>query len=133
MENTAEWKKKSYEELLAPLVLQFERSGNSYKRYLSNHHYLHAQTLKVANSEIMRLLLEKSFLIPENLKPEALKVIDHLDVWFVQFEQLEKDINPNANTVFIFERPQESIEFPKLAEKLFIAEREKLKSELGSK
>ncbi len=131
METNIHWKKKSYEELLAPLSLQFERSKNCYTRYLTNHHYLHAQTLKKANVEILRLLMEKSYLIPENLQNDALRIIDHLDVWFEQYEHLAKELNPHPNTPFIFDRPAESIEFPKAAEKKFQEEKQKLKSELS--
>lgn len=131
MESSLEWKKKSYAELLSPLVLQFERSKNCYKRYLVNQQFLHAQTLKKANSEILRLLSKKAFLIPEHLMQDALKIIDHLDVWFEQYELLEKEINPIATDKFVFHRPTESIEFPKESELKFKLEKEKIKLELA--
>ena len=125
------WKQKSYEELLSPLVLQFERSKNSYTRYLTNNHFLHAQTLMKANSEILRLLMEKAFLIPDTLHDDSMKIIDHLDVWMVQYEQLVKELEPKANDKFIFYRPAESIEFPKKAEQNFRFENANFKKELG--
>ena len=131
METTLDWKKKSYAELLSPLVLQFDRSKNCYTRYLTNQHFLHAQTLKKANTEILRLLMQNTFLIPENLMNDALKIIDHLDVWFEQYELLVKEQNPKAHDKFVFYRPAESIEFPKESEANFRREKERMKNELA--
>jgi hypothetical protein len=133
MESNPAWKKKSYEELLSPLVLQFDRSKNCYSRYLINHHFLHAQTLKKANTEILRLLCEKTHLIPDKLMEDALKLIDHLDVWFEQYEHLVLEQNPRVHDSFVFHRPAESIEFPKQSELNFRLEKDKLKKELSLK
>ncbi|MBK9479826.1 MAG: hypothetical protein IPP56_00040 [Bacteroidetes bacterium] len=127
MESDKDWMYKSYHELFSPLVMQFDRSANCYARYLKNKSYLNAKTLKQANSEILRLLMDKSSLIPEKLNSDALLLIDHLDVWFAQFEQLEKELNPHASSEFVFYRTAEGTEFPKQSELHFRAMKQQLK------
>ena len=131
MESSLEWKNKSYHELLAPLALQFQRSKNCYARYLKNKQYLHAQTLKQANTEILRLLCEKSSLIPEQLLNDALLLIDHLDVWFAQYAHLEKELKPHASSEFIFYRAADGLEFPKQSEQHFMLAKQQFKQELA--
>src|SRR5688572_10341122 len=64
------FKQRSLEELLGPIMLQFKRSEIALKYYGANDAYREG-ILKECNELIRDLLLKKGFLIPSELLPDA--------------------------------------------------------------
>ncbi len=106
------YKIRILEELLEPIIMQLNRSRNSLNKYQPNDPY-REDILKVCNETIQSLLINKSFLIPNDLKEDANKLINHYDDWLEEYyrQRIKTGI---TSTPFVF-----TYNFPKDAEKNF--------------
>ena len=110
-------KNKLFTELIAPLHLQMQLSQMAYKKYLHNKIFAHAASLYKVNKRIVRLILNNSVLLPEDLKGELVRLVNHYDIWFVQFKLHKKKIKPEADDEFVFQQADDQCAFPAEAEK----------------
>jgi hypothetical protein len=97
--------------LLLKTTFNIERSQRAYSLYCVNKNYVQALRIFRANIEIYNLLISNCEVW---LQPQP--IIDylfHLEDWFEQFKNLEKNMSPKLEDEFIFERIDTSIPFPK--------------------
>jgi hypothetical protein len=101
--------------ILGEVFLNFERSKIAYDNYIKEEKiYLHARILKECNLKIRELLLENAYIFEENLRKDALDLINHYDIWVEKWNDLKEKRDPQLYDVFIFEN---EYRFPKEAEK----------------
>jgi hypothetical protein len=112
------WKEESVSDLLAPLNMQFDRTGRAFKRWNEQNLYLEAKVVKEGNETIRDLLLKKGHLIPPELLEDAGKLIEHYDVWLEKFEKQRSSENPDLGTTFVFVGP-DGFPFPFESERKF--------------
>lgn len=112
-----DWKQKSVAELLGPLYVQFDRTLRAVKRYEANNLYLEAKVLKDGNEKIRNMLIEKAYLIPQDLFEDANELIAHYDVWLELFYKYREQQGASDEKPFIFVDRQHA--FPKKAEENF--------------
>jgi hypothetical protein len=106
------FKLRSLEELLAPIMLQLIRSKLTLKKYDANNEY-REQILKECNETILGLLITKGFLLPTELIPHAEEFINHYDNWLQEYKKTRLD-NNDKETHLVF-----TYDFPHKAEKVF--------------
>ena len=111
-----------FAEFLSPMNFLLKLSATAYKKYLSNKIYLHALNIRKANEMIYKLVIEKVNYIPGSLQEECIALLNHYDSWMLQFKEEELSRKPSLKDEFIFERADEQVAFPGLAEsKIFEA------------
>ena len=91
-------------------------SIKGYNKYLKNKIYLHALTIKSANTRIYNLLVSNLEYIPEELHDDALNLLNHYDIWFTQFNGFEMKIKPLLSDNFIFTHLDDQCAFPRSSE-----------------
>ncbi len=126
------FKKRLFEELIAPLYFMLELSSEAYQKYLSNRIYLHAETLRFSNKKIEKLITRKAALIPAEMKPAFIELITHYHSWFIQFKLHKTKMNPAPGDTFIFDQANNQVSFPRKAEEQINEFYLKLKHELAS-
>ena len=105
-----DYKRKSLEELIAPIIIQTTRSEKTLYNYKGNDAYKE-EIFKKCNETVRDLLLEKSFLIPSDLVSAAGDFLSHYDVWLQQYHQIrivEQDMGKKF--VFTYNFPGEALE-----------------------
>lgn len=100
------WKEKALAELLAPLNMQLSRTERAFRRYAAGNLYLEARILKEGNEAIRNLLIEKGYLIPLELLPDADRLVEHYDIWLEEFARVRDTAQPDLHTPFVFVGPQ---------------------------
>lgn len=100
-----QWKEKSISELLGPINIQLKRTKRAYDRYNSQNLYLEANVLKEGNKIIRDLLLNKSYLIPNEIQLDAELLIEHYDRWLEEFNKIRNDKKPDLEKEFVFVGP----------------------------
>lgn len=123
-------KKELFYTLISPLYFHLQLSEISYRKYLQNKVYIHAEALRSSNKRIERLLLKQASLVPDELREDTLSLLSHYDSWFAQFKIHKSKIRPEAEDEFIFHPVDEQSAFPKSAEKNIIRYYEEMKQEL---
>lgn len=118
-----DFKLRSIEELLGPIVMQFQRSLIALNEYSANNMYREA-ILKECNTIIRDLLLNKGHLIPSDLQEEAGELIKHYDGWLEEFHQI-REVEKDATKAFVF-----TYDFPKEAEQKFTKRYQKYRDEV---
>lgn len=89
------------------------RSQKAYKIYLSNKKYYNAKRIYNANLIIYKTLKKLlKYKFNESEIESITNYIFHLEVWFLQFEDLELKIK-NIDDVFIFNPYEDHFPFPK--------------------
>ncbi len=84
-----------------------------YKNYLYNGKtFFSAKKLYFYNEEMLRLLISNSAIIPINLQPELMALIDHLVSWKIMWEEKKGAENMSLDQEFVFESRNK---FPKEA------------------
>jgi hypothetical protein len=68
---------------------------------------------------IRNLLVEKGLLIPGNLQPDALKLIEHYDAWLREYDRVRPGGVRDPNVPWVFVGPQ-GVPFPVESEKRFM-------------
>lgn len=120
--------KKQFQKFIIPLYFFMQLSRKAYANYLNNKIYGHAQAIRKANRKIYKLLTEKPDLIPDDLKPDMIALLNHYDIWFAQFKELKKKNKPQPEDEFIFQQLDSQSAFPKMAEEKVFGMYEKMKS-----
>ncbi|MEZ5047115.1 MAG: hypothetical protein R2831_09005 [Chitinophagaceae bacterium] len=123
------WKEKAISELFGPVNIQLNRTKNAFARYRATNLFLEAKVLKVGNEKIRDLLLEKAYLIPNELIQDAEKLIEHYDVWLEEFDRIRAEENPNLDQKFVYAGPK-GFPFPTNSENNFKAYYQKIWNEL---
>ena len=118
-----DFKQRSVEELLGPVMMQLKRSSITLNAYKPNDAYREA-ILKECNENIRSLLLTKAFLIPSSLLPDAAEFIKHYDGWLQAYHQFRvKEDDKEKAFVFTFD-------FPHKAEENFLKKYNDFRNEL---
>lgn len=104
-------------EIINRLEFRMKEGQLHYNSYLINHHYIFAKALFQTNQEIAFLIDELSVYLKEGEKRNTiLEWSAHLDIWMLQFEELESELYPKSEDEFIFQRIDGSLAFPKRVE-----------------
>jgi len=96
--------------IINKLLRALERSEKAYSLYLQDKKYFQALRIFNANKIIYELLNEYIFICDKDNVSETIEYIFHLEDWFNQFES-EK--SHGLYSVFVFQRLEGSIAFPK--------------------
>jgi len=112
-------KERVLNELLSPLHLEFERTRSAFQRWLSKNLYLEAKVIREGNLHIRNTLLEKAHLIPSHLRSDAVRLVEHYDVWLEEFDRLRGGTEPDTSQPFVFVGPK-GYPFPNDAEQHFL-------------
>lgn len=113
---------------LGELYLHMKKAELAYKLYLAhNKQFLFAKILKTSNDSILNLLTNHAFFLTPALIEESLELMMHLSIWREKWEELEKKLQPDLETEFVF---QNNFTFPREAaqklEKEFLLMRGKM-------
>ncbi len=79
------YKKKIYTELLVPLVDCFDKTKEAFKYYTTSGTKWEKQLLE-GNIKARDLLVNKSELIPKNLRSDALRLVEHYEAWLAKYD-----------------------------------------------
>ena len=77
-----------------------------------NKQFVFASILKNCNEKIAALLVENSYLLPDKLIEDSVKLISHYDIWIQKWHELATIQNPTMTDEFVFEN---TFSFPKEA------------------
>lgn len=107
-----DYRRRSLEEVLGPVMMQLKRSKITLHAYKPNDRYKEA-IFKQCNETIRDILLDKGYLIPPDLLEDAGELLKHYDGWLQHYHQL-RELDKNMDTPFVFTH-----DFPHSAEKRF--------------
>lgn len=93
------------------LLRAIHRSELAYSEYLNQKYFFQALRIYSANKVVYSLLEEYLLECSNEIKNNVCEYLFHLEDWINQFEYYKKNINPTD--VFVFERWDGSISFPK--------------------
>ena len=96
--------------------LAIKRSEEAYQGYIKDKLFFQANRIFKAN-KLLYDLLEELYL-DGFYTDETRNFLFHLDDWFLQFDQLKRQLNPSAEDRFIFDRTEGMVPFPKSFEHL---------------
>ena len=100
---------KSYvQENLRFLVLMTNRL---YKIYKDEPILVNAMRIEVVNRKIVALLYNRGHLLGSENRSLVFKVLDHFQVWLLQFHEHRKEVL-KADDTFIFERWEQAVAYP---------------------
>jgi hypothetical protein len=118
-----------YCELLAPLVVQLDRTKSAYARWTEKNLSLESEIIREGNNEARRLLMTKAHLIPAQLENEARRLIEHYDRWAEEYDRVRVRQKDSAKP-FVFVGPA-GFPFPRDAEANFRARAIELRANFG--
>lgn len=101
------------QEKLKSLKILFELSDNSFNNYLEDKFYLHALCINKSNKLIYNHILENAPFWPTDLQLHLIRLLGHLDIWFIQFSDLEKQKNFKLDEAFVFYHLDNKSAYPK--------------------
>jgi hypothetical protein len=91
------------------LVFHLDRTKEAFGRWTSKNLYLEAKVIRESNMAARDLLVKKTELIPEELRPDALRLVEHYDVWLEEFERVRVGrggSEPAEDQPFVFAGPK---------------------------
>ncbi len=88
-------------ELLAPLKVNLERSGEMFRRWNKQDLFLE-EIIHDSNKFARDLLISKSHMIPTDLLPEASQLVDHYNAWLEEYERVRPNGIRDPNEPFVF-------------------------------
>jgi hypothetical protein len=99
-----------YCELLRPLSVEFDRTKAAFDRWNQEDLSLESETIRDGNLRARTLLREKAHLIPDSLREDQKKLIEHYDRWLEEYDRVRvrRTKDPDASFVFVYSFPQES-------------------------
>lgn len=121
--------KAEYCELLAPLIVQLDRTKSAFARWTDKNLSLESEIVREGNNEARRLLMTKAHLIPAQLEIESRRLIEHYDRWAEEYDRVRVR-QKNNDVPFVFVGPK-GFPFPKDAEEKFRARAMELRKRLG--
>ena len=122
--------KAEYCELLAPLIVQLDRTKSAFARWTGKNLSLESETIREGNKEARRLLMTKAHLVPARLENDSRRLIEHYDRWAEEYDRIrvrQKD----TDEPFVFVGP-EGFPFPRDAEEEFRRRAAALRAGLGA-
>jgi hypothetical protein len=116
-------------ELLAPMVMQLERTKQAFDRWRSKNLYLEAEIIRKGNLAVRDLLIEKAHLIPADLISDANCLVTHYDRWLEEYDRIRGGAEPDLNEPFVFVGPK-GYPFPSESERRFRERFEQVRQEV---
>ena len=111
-------------ELLLPVKIHLERTRSAFKDWMDLEYKTPnvemEKLIKASNSVISSLLRSKWHLIPRDLQPDALQLLEHYDAWLAEYNRLRPNGVRDPNTPYVFVGPQ-GFPFPGKAEERFLS------------
>ncbi len=90
-------------EVLGPVHMQMKRAEAAYRNYLNDgRKFIYTLVLRDSNSAVRNLLLERGYVLPASLQDDALRLIEHLDIWLIKWHELRERTNPSLDDPFVF-------------------------------
>lgn len=111
-------------ELLEPLVKQFDRTKEAFDRYVPGNLAAEAE-LRDGNQDALDLLVSKSELIPDSLREDAARLVEHYEQWLQEYSRLRTGQHADWRTP-VFTGPS-GYPFPAMSARRFRDELEKRK------
>jgi hypothetical protein len=94
--------------------MRFRAARAAYASYLDQGRiFLFARSLRRINFSTRKLLLDRGWMLPEELREHALALIAHYDVWLTLWDDLAERTSPLPSDPFVFEN---SFTYPREAE-----------------
>lgn len=121
--------KLEYCELLAPLIVQLDRTKSAFARWTDKNLSLESEIIREGNNEARRLLMTKAHLVPAQLEKDARRLVEHYDRWAEEYDRIRVRQKDSA-APFVFVGP-EGFPFPTDAEERFRARASELRANLG--
>lgn len=107
------------DQVLRAAIFEIDRADRAYKSYLEEKDYLYAKALHKSNTRLMQLIVQNSAFFSAELREACLDLVEHLDVWFDQFSELEITLKPKIGDTFVFQRIPGSKAYPKGLREVF--------------
>ncbi len=123
-------KEEQFTRLLSPVNFFLHLSRKAYAKYLANKIFLHAKNIRAANEKICFLLEESPELLPDELFADAIELLNHYGIWMLQFEDHQRQLQPQLDDLFVFHHLDNQSAFPKEAEQHFFDYYNQVKKEL---
>lgn len=99
--------------LLSDIHFLMEDSLKAYTDYQQNGKtYRYAKELRRCNSSMIDLLTANENILTDELKTAATALTEHYTIWRNKWDELEREISPEPDDVFVFENKHV---FPKQA------------------
>lgn len=118
-----------YCELLAPLIVQLDRTKSAFARWNGKNLSLESETIREGNNEARRLLMTKAHLVAAQLENDSRRLIEHYDRWAEEYDRIRVR-QKNSDEPFVFVGP-EGFPFPTDAEENFRRRAMELRASLG--
>ncbi len=109
-----EWTVRAVEELLAPLVAQFDRTALALKRWRNNDPYVEDLVVYPSHKISRDLLTQNGHLVPPELREHSAALTLHYDVWLEAHARARKQ--GSQERIFV---GSEGFPFPQEAEQAF--------------
>jgi hypothetical protein len=88
-------------ELLAPLKIQLDRTREAFKNWKVRDANTE-RVIKQSNEYARDLLVSKAYLIPEELRNEAGKLVEHYNAWLAEYAAVYKDGLRDPEKPYVF-------------------------------
>lgn len=106
-------------ELLEPLAAILEQTKSDFVSWTKDREYRYMESIFNKNLEAKSLIVSHSSLLPEELRRDAITLVEHYDDFFWRFEMIVRSQSFKPNSKFEFDVPT-SKPFPRAAvERLF--------------
>ncbi len=119
-----------YCELLAPMMVQLDRTKAAFDRWTEQNLYLEAKIIREGNIAVRDLLIGKAELVRPELQEDARRLVEHYDRWLEEFDRVRGGTEPDLQTPFVFVGPK-GFPFPRDSEERFRQRHRKLQEQLG--
>jgi hypothetical protein len=106
-------KTESLSEILIKLRILLNLADKSFENYLETKYYLHALCIRKNNYQIYNFIIENASKFPKNLFPHLILLLNHLDIWFTQFNNYETKKPFKLDDIFVFHRLDNKGVYPK--------------------
>ena len=97
------------------LLLYSDLSNKAFLNYSTAKLFLHAKCIKKNNMAIYKLLEKHIHIFSEEIQNEVFELLNHYDVWMIQFSDFRKTNKPKLNDSFVFFSLDSKSKFPKEA------------------
>lgn len=96
------------------LEASFASARAAYGDYLEDgRRFLHAERLRRINGQVRARLASEAHLLPMDLQPDVMALIEHFDVWSALWDDLRQQLKPGPADRFVFEN---SVTYPRASE-----------------
>jgi hypothetical protein len=102
--------RNEYCQLLRPLIVELDRTEAAFERWNAHDLSLESEIIRDGNVKARALLREKAHLVPDALRDDQRKLIDHYDQWLTEYDRvrIRRSAAPNEPFVFVYSFPGES-------------------------